>query len=492
MNTQPDRPFSDKPLYLFLLPLFFVLHGYTEHFRVVYAGEALLLLGKYLAVTALLYAGARAVLGRGPKPALFAGTIMGFHFFFGALHDTAKSLLGNGHLLVKYSVVLPLVLIAFLLFCFFLRRTNRSFTRLTRYANLVLALFLLLELLPLYRSIRSEKPSAQTTTLRCDTCARPDVYLIIADEYASERELREVLHFDNSPFIRELEKRGFNILDESKSNYNSTPYAMASLLTMDYLHDIRGTKENTEDLNRCYSLINQNATTRFFSAMGYQFVNHSVFRFNDQPPPVNSMFLTVGEDLITAQTFLGRLDRDIRFNLVTRFKIRSEMEGFARRELNNTRTLYNATIKVSAAQSSKPRFIYTHLMMPHFPYYLDRHGRFNNLDMLAEENWFRQKEYLEYLQYSNGQFLQLIDTILRQSAKPPVILFMGDHGFRHLKDSALSRDYLYMNLNAVYLPGVSSNAFPDTLTLVNQFRYLLNQRFGQSLPLQRDSLHFLR
>jgi hypothetical protein len=100
----------------------------------------------------------------------------------------------------------------------------------------------------------------------------------------------------------------------------------------------------------------------------------------------------------------------------------------------------------------------------------------------------RKKEYLEYLQYSNALFLETIDQILTKSKKPPIILFMGDHGFREFTDGfEKNAPFYYMNLNAVLVPNSNYKEFYNGISGVNQFRALLNTSFGQHIPYLKDS-----
>ena len=110
--------------------------------------------------------------------------------------------------------------------------------------------------------------------------------------------------------------------------------------------------------------------------------------------------------------------------------------------------------------------------------------------MALEGSQTMQAAYIGYLQYSNSKFLELIDFILSHSKKPPIIIFMGDHGFRHFTTNVDHR-YYFMNLNAVYLPGRQYDGFYKGISAVNQFRIIFNNPFKQHLPLLKDSTSFL-
>jgi len=80
----------------------------------------------------------------------------------------------------------------------------------------------------------------------------------------------------------------------------------------------------------------------------------------------------------------------------------------------------------------------------------------------------------------------MIDGILSASPRPPVIILLGDHGFRN-KDPEIARSYDFINLNAVYFPDKNYETLNDTIGNVNELRIVFNKYFNQHLPLLADS-----
>ena len=492
MNTRFPRFKFQKEYFIFLLPLFFVLHAYRENGVLVTFKDAYQSLITYLLVILLIAAVSFFLFRSRRKAAVFTFFLVAFDFFFGAMHDAAKSLLGEVFI-VKYSFIIPVSLIAFILLVIFLKRTNRDFNRFTNYANILFILLIVFDIASI--AVIRSKTKKITTGLppgfvKCDSCTRPDIYFIVADEYAGHQQLQDIFHFDNSPFENALRARGFYVVPDSKSNYNSTPHSLGSMLSMDYLAGVES-KGDLKGLNLAYEKINENPLADFLRSFHYEIKNYSVFKFAGQRPLVNSMFGVIGRDLIRSQTFLGRVDRDIRFNLITRWKFRSEMKKFTRDEISYSETSIQKTKEEAASKSNDPRFIYMHVMMPHYPYFFDKNGQPNAPETLLEEYKFDREKYTSYLQYCNGRFLELVDYILSHSQQPPVIIFMGDHGFRHFHQP-VDQKYYFMNLNSIYLPNHDHSKFYDGMTNVNQFRVILNSAFGQKLPLLKDSTCFLR
>lgn len=480
------------PVFLYLLPVFFVLHGCLENYDYIPFKDAALLTGIYIGFS-LLFAFLAWIFFRNfTKASLFALLLMAFHFFFGSLYDFAKKIFGDSFL-TKYSFILPAALIFFILAFIWIKRRRSGFSATRFYLNSLLLLLVLADSVLLLSKVVS--PSRKATGLpegfsSCDSCSKPDIYFILADEYAGNTELKDLFSYDNSPFLDSLSQRKFRVISESHSNYNYTPFSMASILNMDYL-PLSATDRNQSDLTYCYTAIENNRLLRFLEHHGYRLYNYSIFDFEGQPGRRLERFLPVKTRLITSQTFLSRAENSILFNVVTRLKSKSALRKLTYAYKENNEHIYSLTRDQAVKRSSQPKFVYTHLELPHYPYYYDKNGKEQPFDKLTEGNQVNKAAYAEYLQYSNTQLLRLVDHILQSSATPPVIVLMGDHGFRHFTEP-VERKYYFNNLSAVYLPGGDYGMFPDSLTSVNLFRILLNTTFKQQLPLLKDSSIYLR
>jgi hypothetical protein len=486
------RFIKTKPLFPLLLCLFFVLHGFTENYDFVPSKDALFLFGIYVLFT-LVIGGLSWFFYRDiTKAALFAFFIMSFHFFFGAAHDLLKNVFGVSFI-TRYSFILPVSAIFFLLITIFLKKSRKTFVKFSAFLNILFILLVLFDLGSLLSKMLSDKKKNSLLppefTL-IDKTSRPDIYLIVADEYAGNTELKEIFQFDNTAFEDSLRNKGFHVIPYGKSNYNYTPFAGASLLHMNYLQ-LENKERGQTDLAYSYKIIKENNLLNFLQQQGYQFYNYSVFDFTGQPRRINEGFLPVKTRLITSQTFLSRLEKDLRFNLITRFRSRSELKRLTYGTLHNNNNIYELTWNIAEERTGKPKFVYTHLMMPHYPYYFDKNGKEQPFEKLTEGNQSNQQAYIEYLQYCNKKFLSLSDHILISSTEPPIIVLMGDHGFRHFKQP-VKEEYYFFNHASVHLPSQNYSAFPDSMTSVNLFRIILNTEFQQHLPLLKDSTIYLK
>jgi hypothetical protein len=259
---------------------------------------------------------------------------------------------------------------------------------------------------------------------------------------------------------------------------------------MNYLQ-LQNKERGQTDLFYCNKIIRENVLLQFLQKHGYEFYNYSVFDFKGQPRRILEGFLPVKTKYITSQTLFGRINRDIRFNLITRFRSSAEIKRLTYGTLYGNEKIYDLTWKIAEERLNAPKFVYTHLMMPHYPYYYDKNGNEQPFEKLTEGNQSNQEAYIEYLQYCNTKFLSLLDHILRSSQQPPIILFMGDHGFRHF-NQPVEEEFYFLNHVSVRLPAQNYSAFPDSMTSVNLFRVILNTEFQQSLRLLKDSTIYLK
>jgi hypothetical protein len=474
------------PWFLCLLSVFFVLHGFTENYDFVPLKDAALLIGVYLTSSLIFLLIFRVFYKNWLKAGIITSFLMAFHLFFGSTHDGLKNIL-PGTLITKYIFILPVSFCLFVLIIILLKKRKKPLLQFACYLNVLFAFLIMVDLVWLAGKSIGEKKVVNGLSkefILCNTCIKPDVYIIISDEYAGNTELKDIFHFDNTPFLNQLSDRGFHVIPNSSSNYNFTPYSIASTLNMDYLDlQIHGKQPL---LTYTYETTRNNQLLKFLQYHHYKFYNYSLIDFKGHPAQIQETFLPAKTKLITSQTFLSRLNKDIRFNLITRFKSKREIRRFVYGIKNNNENLLDLTLSTAQEKTRRPKFILTHLMMPHYPYYFDKDGNEFPFEQLVEGNQHNQHNYIEYLQYCNKKLLGLVDQVLKNSSSPPVIILMGDHGFRHFK-TPVDLKYRFTNLMAIYLPGLNYSAFTDSLTNVNVLRAVLNTEFNQHLPYLKDT-----
>jgi hypothetical protein len=153
------------------------------------------------------------------------------------------------------------------------------------------------------------------------------------------------------------------------------------------------------------------------------------------------------------------------------------------------------------ADSTRPSFVLAHLMVPHEPYIYgpecQHRWPFWPLEANVDLPRVRQM-YGDQVQCVNRKILAVIDNILGRAAVPPIILIQSDHGHGHAPrflpplataDPATVRSRASV-FAAYFLPGVSSEHVPDTITPINVTRLVLRHYFGADLPPVADAMYW--
>ena len=491
MSRSYDKKILTRPFYLILLPVFFVFHGFTENYETIPAGNAMGLLGIYLVAT-LIILGITWIFYRNvQKASYFTFLLMCFFFFFGWIHDSLKFIF-PGIFLSRYSFILVITLAGFIGLHFFIRPARRTFRKTSTYLNVLFLLLILIDIgaLALKTSGKEEEKNIPESMTGCAGCPKPDIYLIIADGYPGKIQLRDLFGFDNGAFENELKKRGFYVTDSSNGNYNFTPFSMAAMMNMDYLRNIEGSNTNPRDMRTCYATIKASRILQFVESLGYEVHNFSIFDLEKKPSVTKPTFLPGKTSPITSQTLFKRLEKDLAHNLVTRLKVGFLQRWLNNRELNNNNKLLSLTERMAAKITDRPRFVYTHIVMPHYPYYFDAAGNKVPDEFLPAENATNPRLFKDYLIYANKRYLALIDHIKASTGGKAIIIFASDHGYRELEKPA-ERKYYFLNLSSAYFPDGNYEGFYKGMSNVNLFRVMLNSQFNQNLPMLRDSTSFL-
>lgn len=481
-----QQKLGSKPLFPFLLVIFFVMHAVAENYHFDLLKVAWRELAIYLGLALVFFIVFWLALKNSIKAALVVFFLLAFNFFFGSAQDFFKQRF-HEPFFMKYSVLMPIVLISFIALFIFLKKTRKNFIALSFYLNAVLLVLIIIDLAGIMsKASHPPKETDLNKSLAIDSSvSKPDIFLIIADEYAGSQTLKEYFKFDNSLFESQLKARGFHVVQDPVSNYNATVYSMSSMFNMDYIRSIKSSKINHRDMLHCKTVIRENSSIDYFKKLGYEFFNYSFFEFADHSPVVFNSFFRQNRKLISGQTFFERAHAQLGYHFVTEKQLRHH---YFRNHRNNIECERLLRQNISS-QTNKPKFVYTHLAIPHSPYYVDSNGRERKYDDIRNESK-DSAAFVDYTIYANKKFLDLIDKILVASKEPPVIILMSDHGFRQFLRPGNER-YHFKSLNAVFLPSKNYASFYNGMSNVNQFRALLNDQFGQKLPMLKDSTSYL-
>lgn len=492
------------PLHVFLLPIFFVLHVLNSYFGLIPGKAYATIGGYYLLLSAFLLIAGRFLLRSYSKAGIWTtGWLLAF-YFFGSFHDFLKGL-PIPRVFTSYAMLLSLMVIIFITLFFYLKKRTAPFSKAHQYLNLLFGILVLIELVQVaYKGVTGKQEAndyAHTQppvlkTLPTQDGPAPDIFFIVFDEYTSSPALKKYYGYDNSQLDSTLRANRFYIASKSQSNYNSTPLSIASCFNMQYFNpSLEGDHVTTKKILQALYSLKKSQLPGLLAEKGYDIYNYGLCDLDQYPVYTSRTFARYETLPLYQETLWGRIERDIWWNtykwnipfLPSMRKRQFVKEGESSVAIN--RTNYRLTLAELNKQTSRPRFVFTHIMMPHAPFFLDENGQLNqNIAELA--NTFGTSLYLKQLTYCNKWIDSLAKAANQPFSRPRVVIIEGDHGFR---DPGLTiREKQFMNLNALYFSDQDYVSLYDSLSPVNTFNAVFNKYFHTKLPLHKNSTFLLR
>ena len=337
---------------------------------------------------------------------------------------------------------------------------------------------------------------------------RPDIYYIILDAYARDDTLFDLYGFDNSDFLRALEKRGFYIVRKATSNYNRSVHSIPSSLNLSYLDALGSRIPTTHD--ELINVTRTHALGAILKNLGYKYIHlSSGFVSTDSSPladqivdftPAGTLVRPGAEngwESLTEQsllepsygfirglvqtTILEPIVGDVLSGNTTPYEWHSSLRALRMFEFLSNRTL-----------ADHPRFVLAHILKPHVPATLDQHGNYLDGDPGFDDSHDPSvpNAYIGQLIYVNKLVMRMIDSILESGSEPPIIVLAADHGYsddRHFEYLVRAK-YAHSILNAVYMPHGGEDGMYPSMSLVNVFRHVLDYYFSMEVGLVEDKV----
>jgi len=451
------------PLYLFLLVLFFCLHGSAENYGYINAGEVV----EVGLIALLCIAVCFVMLWLFSKNYLQASLITFFmalwYLFFGAIHDFIKNSLLQ--FLQSYSILLPLLIVINIAVIWWLKRNKQLHVKLALYLNVLFILFCLADGFMLLNRHFNFKESAMPHAVNFNKAAaaqKPNVYFLMFDEYAGYKSLQDSFNFKNDSLYHFLKNQNFKELP-TFANYDFTPFSMSSILNMQYVPENYTKHSLTQpDIQNRFGEIRNAQLFSIFRSMGYDIENFSIFDIKDRPALYQYMGLfPIHAGLLTNKIFHNRLKKNIGWWFIS--------------------------VRFSIPALKEPKFSYAHFFLPHGQFYRDSSGNFNPPEKILDLKYLADKSlYLSYLKYTNNIIKGLVKD-LNQTDPGAIVIIMSDHGFYDYNNPGDYDPYNFDNICFVRMPGGKPQ--PDSLphSNVNVFRYIFNTGYGQKFPYVKDS-----
>ncbi len=374
----------------------------------------------------------------------------------------------------------------------------------------------------------------------------PDVYYIILDAYGRQDVLDVVYEYDNAPFINALTERGFYVAGQSQSNYMQTILSITSSLNFNYLEEIvvplNPAQKNPFVID---SHIKESSTRQILESLGYDTVAfnsgypatelvHAVYYYapasDSQEGVLNSLSnlgrMSVFETMVVQSSAAilvtdyatkcssehqqeggGLLAQDIETpttiaswlgnpcRIFDKFNTGLQYPFVKHRE----RILFTLDALPNLPDTDNPRFVFAHMIAPHFPFVFGPNGEVNYEPGTSHLFWHYEGTreayitgYTDEVTYLNKRILEVVDGILATSEIEPIIIIQGDHG---PDANWVGSDPFpipgiverFSILNAYYLPSsCSDNQLYDSISPVNSFRVVFNACFNGDYELLAD------
>lgn len=322
-----------------------------------------------------------------------------------------------------------------------------------------------------------------------------DIYYIILDGYTNAQILRDLHHFDNTPFLDALRARGFYVADHSHSNYMRTQISITSSLNAAYFDwQPDSAVANVVGFWLIDKSLSNNAIQHVLKKLGYStFASETGF---------NATSLKNADNY--SSPFLIQINQIEAFWIANNslkyiLPLFSKFINIGTFETHRLWVIHGLQYAANVSVQPQPKFVFTHIISPHPPFIFDAQGNpitpsYDYTLSDANDNPLSAKDYsagyVGQIEFINKQVLQTIDKILAQSVNPPIIVLQGDHGsgmytdFNSLEDTCVAERFSI--LNAYYFPDGNYQSLYPSISPVNTFRVIFNQFFGASLPMLPD------
>jgi hypothetical protein len=308
--------------------------------------------------------------------------------------------------------------------------------------------------------------------------------VVIPDDYARTDVLRTYFHYDNTPFIHQLQQRGFSVSEQSRSPYSDSESNIAAALNLDYLSEFgRVLGKRSQDVRPVKAVSEDNRASRLLRPLGYRYIHLDTdeVTFAGRNPDISALATPDSfANLWMQQSVLRELGGPLGFN-------QSATDARFRH------AIHSVFSKLGALRTeARPKFVVFHTLLPHDPYIFGARGQAVTFPGHAEDDLASdvgRRYYLEQLKYVSRELLDAVDQIRSHARTPPVIVIQADEGFQANSQpfgEAAMLDMRVKGLSAFYLPGHSERV-PAPPNTVNALRFVLNEYLGTHYKMLRSA-----
>jgi len=318
----------------------------------------------------------------------------------------------------------------------------------------------------------------------------PDIYYIVLDMRTRSDVLNEEYGYDDTEFIQALEDLGFFVAECSRSNYGETSSSITSALNLDYLEQIAKdfylTSEDTQS-----TLLKESYVRTNLQKLGYKTV-----AFETEYP---------WSELKDADYYISPTRSNLALRSISPFEsmlidstvllpyreIRNREQIIKMSRLNHPwkehieLVRFNLKNLADVPRINEPKFVFSHILVPHVPFVfaadgtlLTDPGYWEGKNALPINAKYEKEGYAGQVEYIDDQVLSTVQKIIANSSTPPIIVIMGDHGFKQSDRNKI--------FNAYYFPDGDYSGISKAISPVNTFRIIFDRYFGTNFGFLPD------
>ena len=474
-----------RALYNFLPVAIFgiypVIFLYSKNAEIVLFSSLWHILLLYLVAIVVIYLTSMFLCKAAPIKAATASIV--FIFFLNTYGLFYRFLLEEDIVMVKHYIFLPLCILTGVYSAWLITKLRKKDARTLLKA--IMYIFLALTTLNIIHVIPTEidklnMAKAKSTIESNEPVSTnndfPDIYYLVFDEFSGLHAMEDFFQTPEVTGFREfLQEQGFYVIENSHSNSTETRRETASRLNYFVIPQDADTKY-------LITRINKNNAVRFLQSKGYTIVVfeelswlHPSIQFADTDYLVEVNTRATGDLNLLFDEF-GMLVADN--------TILHAFSNFNRQRYTPHINMLKTTLEQipQLDDISSPKFVFSHLMIPHAPFLYDRNG-----NLLDAQNFSNYDYYEAYWIYSTKYIEQMVTGILENSdpEHPPVIILQSDHGARIRQEKYnFPADYSTDILFAMYLPGFDTAVLRQDENPINTLPIVFNHYLGENIPLE--------
>ena len=515
MNDHQKQPLGFHPILFSIYPVFFlysVYPGFVDPSQLILPCLIILLF------TLTLWSSLNWFYQNYLKAAFPTSLFLVLFFSYGLFFSSDTPAPGMPALdpydLTRHIIPLLILMLLFFLSTYILHKMQSGVELSTRILN-VMSLAIVVIPLSTFVSYASTPPmitptlSQMTRTSLHDHPSSnitrfPDIYYIMLDGYARSDILQGLHDFDNSDFLKFLTEKDFQIAQQSTANYCQTMLALAALLNMTYINDIKDVQSSSLNREALRKIIQNNQVTAFLRKQGYNIVSfRSGVSFTD----------TITADVRMPSKLTPNEFHHALIGMSPLPIFLTQLDGFLGHRYDpyyshRKRITYTLDHLPDLTEKPQPQFVFAHILSPHPPFVFGPSGENiqpNRKYRWADGNLFVEnggttEEYLQnykgQVDYLNKRLQVVIEKILKKSSTPPIIILQADHGSRlqlHWDSSEKTNVHeAFSNFSAFYLPktkNLSWSPYQD-ISPVNTFRLIFNQYFDANYKILDNESYY--